>query len=338
MTIIFVGEQADVVIDYVNHEYVLDLIDIASVYADDYPEQQSVQIVNIASHGFLLDWGVNKCTWILFDQPIEQIDGFYDAYFRVLSRAKNMLGKPIISSKERQFLVVDSRPIGDVFWRMTLSSDLIACWQAGLSYLFVVSDTPMQYRYYTVRQVRFDGGRQLADVDVFLHGDGLGGRWAMDRRVGDVVKSKRDFPEELSQLTTGRVLFLVDESSLSTLLALLEHWANPVLPVVIVLWQGKISELDDYVHQSAKSDQSLWRQCQKCVISICYPLDEQTVQAIMTQVSDFLATLSQDGTVIDRVWGATEINLVKKLRQLIMQTLNLSKSHAVIKGYWRDES
>ena len=57
-------------------------------------------------------------------------------------------------------------------------------------------------------------------------------------------------------------------------------------------------------------------------------------QLIDSTIEDYLA---QHPIVIEKVWGAIEVNTSKALKALLKQRLKLDRTDMVIKGYWRKE-
>ncbi len=178
-------------------------------------------------------------------------------------------------------------------------------------------------RYYTLRKARKSTPElthaDLAEVDVFVHGDTPGGLWAQQLQVGDIVHSTSEYHEHLEHIHQGNIVLIADETSLPTVAALLENWHNPTAPVVIVITTDKADQhyLPDtllpqggMVHRLVNPD---------------------------NPAQDVIAILS-GCNVIDAAWGALENNEAKTIRKYLRDIRQLNGKLNRVKGYWKQTS
>lgn len=219
-------------------------------------------------------------------------------------------------------------------------------------------DKIRQHCYYTLRkawQDKTDAHQPLAWVDIYIHGDTPGGRWALSLKPGDIIKTKREIPEKLAHLnvlgnnldiieTTGieptevikdnaqtRHLLVADETSIPTVARLLELWQQPTAPLIICATQDLEDQHYLDLNQVELSDALTEG---PIILPIKTHSDELDTLAerIDTCVGEYLA---QNPIHINRVWGALEASVTKQLRRLLQQRLALTRSEMVIKVYWR---
>lgn len=179
-------------------------------------------------------------------------------------------------------------------------------------------------RYYTLQSAHHSNtdntGRDIAWVDVFLHGDTAGSVWAQGLKSGDIVISTNEYAEHTEHLQQGKTLLIADETSLPTLLALLQQWQNPQPPTVIVLTQQPSEQA--YLPDTVLPAGSV---CHRLVGDLP-ALSEQ----LMTQLTGL------DG--LESTWGGLEQGLAKQVRTHLRDTHQLTSKQNRIRAYWRADS
>ncbi|HEY1692986.1 MAG TPA: siderophore-interacting protein [Polyangiaceae bacterium] len=120
--------------------------------------------------------------------------------------------------------VVEVRDLGRAMRRLTLGGEALrsfAC-EAGNDVMVPLSEDggPTLCRRYTVRHV--DAAAARLDLDVVLHGDGIGARWAASAQVGEQVEVGG--PRGKITLAKGAAwhLFAGDESAIPATFAMME--------------------------------------------------------------------------------------------------------------------
>lgn len=170
-------------------------------------------------------------------------------------------------------------------------------------------------RYYTIRAQR--AGELL--VDIYLHGDSAGSRWAQALQTGDIIMSLGDYRERTPDLTHGQALIIADESGASTAAALLERWQNPTPPVLIYLTHHDSEQhYPDLAAQPAGTTLHRLRyhtDTQEEIISIINGMEN-----------------------IHAAWGALESDIAKALRIHLREVRKLPGTQNRIKGYWHADS
>lgn len=173
-------------------------------------------------------------------------------------------------------------------------------------------------RYYTLREARkssslstiFDVGH----IDIFLHGDTPGGIWARSLKQGDIIHSISEMQDRCDNLDNGQTVIIADETSLPTVIALLENWQNPVSPYVISITQHTADQ--DYLPDSIVPDlQKLFR----------LPSDNAAQATI-----EILQSIPQ----VDSVWGAIENLDGRAIRKYLRDERNLRGQNNRVKAYW----
>ena len=153
-------------------------------------------------------------------------------------RADKKLGKKTIKLTRQVFVVERSHKVSENMLRLELSMDsqghrhdssspdTVPTNEAGYAYLFDLAHNAMTASssqpskntapparaqvYYTLRKAWRSADGVRAWVDVFLHGDTSGGNWAMALQAGDTVVTKQEFPEKVTHLHTGCLLYTSD--------------------------------------------------------------------------------------------------------------------------------
>ncbi|MDN6308120.1 MAG: SIP domain-containing protein [Psychrobacter sp.] len=202
--------------------------------------------------------------------------------------------------------------------------------------------------YYTLRKAWQTSDSMQAWVDVYLHGDTPGGNWASALKANDTVITKREFPEKIEHLQDGQALLVVDETSMPTAARLLELWDNPKPPLIICVTQDAADQQyfnDIKIGSGIKTPEtSVASQTDDpvtdnpvTVLPIIIDQDDlgqSLASTINTELGDYL---NKNPLQIDKVWGALEAKTAKALRPLLRERLQLSRTDAVIKVYWRHD-
>ena len=171
-------------------------------------------------------------------------------------------------------------------------------------------------RYYTLRKVEQREGSEIAWVDVYLHGMTTGGEWAKMLQAGDIIHSTSEYTEATDHLHQGQTLLLADETSLPTVLALLENWHNPIPPILINVLHDEAEH--DYVNQ----------------IEIPVGTDVHFIDSKCESLDQRVIAVIQALPKIDAVWAALENSLAKKIRKYLREEQGLLGSNNRVKGYW----
>ncbi len=173
-------------------------------------------------------------------------------------------------------------------------------------------------RYYTLREAHKSQPQQesydIGHIDIFIHGDTPGGLWAKSLNPGDIIRSISETPERCDHLTEGQTVLIADETSLPTVLALLENWQNPISPYIISITRHEDDQAylpDDMVADQAK-------------------LFRLPAEDISTTVIKLLASMPQ----IDSAWGAIENLEARAIRKYLRDERGLSGRFNRVKAYW----
>ncbi|MBP6116062.1 MAG: SIP domain-containing protein [Neisseriaceae bacterium] len=173
-------------------------------------------------------------------------------------------------------------------------------------------------RYYTLRAARKSQPGQeqydIGDIDIFIHGDTPGGLWAKSLNPGDIIRSISETPERCDHLNEGQTLLIADETSLPTVLALLENWQNPISPYIISITR-------DEADQAYLPD---------ALVAAPEKLIRLPAQDISATVIKHL----QDMPQIDSAWGAIENLEARAIRKYLRDERGLSGRHNRVKAYW----
>lgn len=360
---VLLAEDKTSIIEHLNEEHQNELISFAQLYlpkstpSKTLPVEQAL-ITQIYHQGMDVQVEMTDnepmTIFIPFPQIITRIDELQHQYIALKQRADKQLGKDSIKVTEQIFEVQSKYRVSDNMLRLVLSTDegvLRYRQSPGYAYLFdLTTNASLEQKlsrhhcYYTLRKViasrehQVNPERVTVWVDVYLHEDKTqnaltsGGLWASGLRVGDQVRSKREFPERVEHLHEGQTLLIADETSLPTVARLLEIWTNPLPPIVI-------SITNESKDQEYLKDAQISKAAQDLTI---LPLvtggnQERLAEKIEGVVADFLSdkALSARSVKIDKVWGALEAKTTKKLRRLLTTRLALTRTDCILKVYWR---
>lgn len=335
------------IISHINDEHTHDLRTIAEAKLGGLSQQIAVSVEQIYRHGFemkVCQFATHNAIantpsqekplpvlhrlWVDFDQPIEQLEDLMMAYVKVLERSQRKLGRLPIQTLERKFTFLQGFFVTENMYRMVLTApnDTVID-QAGYAYLFDIDESlvdntkdsrPRPHRYYTLRQVTQTTSNAQVWIDVYVHGDNLGSRWATSRKLGDTITTQREFAEHVHHLHDGKALLIADETSLPTVARLLEQWQNPIPPVVMVMTHNATEQ----AYLSHSTSATPYR-----LIQINH-YDSHDIQGHIQQLLDEQMTF-------DSVWGGLQAGLVKTLRPWLQQALAMNRQQMVLKVYWR---
>lgn len=168
-------------------------------------------------------------------------------------------------------------------------------------------------RYYTLHGMQADG---TALIDIYLHGDNPGSLWAQQLKPGDIIHSLRDYHEHTEHLHEGQSVLIGDETSFSTIAAILNEWRNPHAPMIIAISHHEAEQhyFDDIALPSG---------------TIVHRLRYH--QHLANDIIALLDNLAQ----IDTVWGALENETAKAVRHHLRKNNQLDGRHNRIKAYWQ---
>lgn len=298
--------------------------------------------------------------FIPFSQAISNITQLQEQYIVLMQQVDKLRGKDSIKLTQQKFTVQSKGMVTDNMLRLVLATDESVLQYAdapGYAYLFdltthadeLTHKLTREHCYYTLRKVFSENvsldSKLTVDtaenqpitvwIDVYLHKDATnntltsGGLWATSLQVGDVVHSKREFPENLEHLHQGQSLLIADETSLPTISRLLEIWQNPLPPIVINITN---EQADQAYLQQAKLAGTATAQALTLIPIVIHGSQDHLAEKIDTAIANFLA---KNPITIDKVWGAMEAQTTKKLRRLLRDRLELSRTDCVLKVYWR---
>lgn len=168
-------------------------------------------------------------------------------------------------------------------------------------------------RYYTVRGQDSDGSVM---VDIYLHGASAGSQWLERLQKGDIIHSLYDYHERTEHLHQGQTLLLCDETSCSTVIALLERWQNPVAPHIIFITHHPADHA--YLPEALLPAGSTLHRLRY--------FDDTARE--LTALIDSLPPLNG-------AWGALEHDIAKAARHHIRTRDQLDGQRNRIKAYWR---
>lgn len=361
------AEDKSSIIEHLNEEQQLELINFAQMALSaesnvitDVIEQVSItQLYHQGMELLIKRADIEPMTvFIPFPETITNMEQLLNQYIALKQQADKRLGKDSIKVTEQKFVVQSKHRISGNMLRLLLSVDESVMRYAqspGYAYLFDITTNAARLQqqlarehcYYTLRKVsaasvstnlQTNNQRATAWVDVYLHADKTtntltsGGLWASALQPGQQVRSKREFPERIEHLQQGQALLIADETSLPTVARLLELWQNPLAPLVICITNDATDQ--DYLNDAHLSE------CAKGLTVLPLVIDgnqDNLAERIDAVVAEFLAeqALSAPTFKIDKVWGALEAKVSKKLRRLLSKRLTLSRTDCVIKVYWR---
>lgn len=301
--------------------------------------------------------------FIAFLEPLSSIEDLQYQYILLKQQADKKLRKKSIKLTEQLFSVEQGFAVTANMYRLVLtlhqesttppSSQSLPITEAGYAYLFdlkhnypfntiqnndksdSISNSPKRlHRYYTLRKAILDPqtGQEKAWIDIFLHGETLGSQWLAAVNLQKTVKTMREVPEKVAHLNQGQALLIADETSIPTVVRLLELWQNPIPPLIIYITQ-QVADQDYLQHREVNEliDDKL------TVLPLVIddmPQGKPLAQLIDSTLESYL---TQHPFTIEKVWGAIETSTSKALRALLKQRLKLDRTDMIVKGYWRKE-
>lgn len=310
----------------------------------------------------------NTIFFIAFPETIASLEELQYQYILVKQQADKKLHKKTIKLTEQIFNVENHFHVTDNMYRLVLTPNeannstkatSLPYNEPGYAYLFdlehnfasdIKTDTDTNvtinkdsstgskskrlHRYYTLRQAWQDPktGLETAWIDVFLHGETLGSQWLDTLDLGMTVKTKREVPEKIAHLNQGQVLLIADETSIPTVVRLLELWQNPIAPLIIYITNNECDQ--DYLYQREPNnliDDHL------NVIPLVIEGQQQGLPLAQFIDQTLEQYLIDNKVSIEKVWGAIEVGTSKALRALLKTRLGLDRSDMIVKGYWRQE-
>lgn len=346
-----------------NKQHDIKLLDI---YSEGFSLQVSELIPSSTQSKLISD-----TYFMRFPTPLSDIEDLQYQYILLKQQADKKLHKKSIKLTEQLFHVEQGFAVTENMYRLVLtlpqdnavSSDSVPVTEPGYAYLFNIGhnypfstdnddgnvssnsngndqsgSTTLNFkrlhRYYTLRKAILDPktGQNRAWIDIFLHGETLGSQWLTAVNSQKTVKTMREVPEKVAHLNQGQALLIADETSIPTVARLLELWQNPVPPLIIYITQQKSDQ--EYLKHREVND--LIDDKLEILPLVIGNMDQgqPLAQLIDSTVEDYLA---QHPVVIEKVWGAIEVNTSKALKTLLKQRLKLDRTDMIIKGYWRKE-
>ena len=339
----FIDDDKRTIIDHINEEhddelqafakYLLDLND------DEQKALKATHLLEIYQQGIELELKFTDKSnqrFLAFHQPIKQLDDLNQAYVSLLQASDAKQGKKTIQLMEQQFILLDSYFVTENMFRLVLQAPHNApLTHAGYAYLYNI-DIPQRsdknhHRYYTLRKAFIQQDKIVGWVDIFIHDSNAGGEWAKSLKKGDIITSKREFPERLEHLQQGQTLLIADETSLPTVAQLLEVWQNPLPPFVIVFAQDAAEHR--YLEMIEKNQ--IFNKTNVPKIFYLFAKDDGINHTIDEQVIQIIKVLQSQSIKIDKVWGGLNADTIKSLRRKLLPLLGLTRENAMLKVYWR---
>ncbi|MEZ7502666.1 SIP domain-containing protein [Psychrobacter sp. Arc29] len=357
-------------------------VQLTTVYAEGMqlqvqPKNVESQSVNAQNHTVQ-----NQTFFIAFPAALTHPDELQVQYIALKQRADKKLGKKTIKLIKQTFTVENRYKVSENMLRLELSmlelsnSDSlnkqpssVPINDAGYAYLFDLAHnsaannsvttgiednarSARAHRYYTLRKAWQTPTGVQAWVDVFLHGDTLGGSWAQSLQVGETIVTKREFPEKVDHLRDGQALLIADETSMPTVARLLELWENPTPPLVVCVTHTAADQryfdnvkmrsgIDSSTNNSidSNSERTTKNTAKDNFTVLPIVTDQQCSGQHLASIIDSAVGnyLTDQSLKIDQVWGALEASTVKALRPMLRERLDLSRAEVVIKVYWRQD-
>lgn len=363
-------------IDHINEEHYDELLEFLTAFTSMTSEDlidANVQLTDVYTEAIALqvqfedakktsNQFYDQTFFIPFASPITHYNDLNTQYILLKQKSDKKLGKKTIKLTKQTFTVQDSYKVSENMLRLELSGptlntdgkNVIPVDEAGYAYLFDlahnftasktdddIASRARAHRYYTLRKAWQTSDNIQTWVDVFLHGDTLGGNWASALQAGDTVVSKREFPEKIAHLRDGQALLIADETSMPTVARLLELWDNPTPPLVLCATQDAADQayFDAVKIGSDKTSENAEHRISTNFTVL--PLVTGQVnsgQDLAVLIDNVLAEyLTTHPLKVDKVWGGLEAGTAKALRGLIQQRLALERTDSVIKVYWRKD-
>ena len=140
--------------------------------------------------------------------------------------------------------VVEAGPVTPAMWRIRLTADGLDELEIdpGQDFMVAVPDGPEQHfrRRYTVR--RLDRAAGTIDLEIVLHGDGPGARWAAAVQPGDTVEAIGPRGKITLVPDVDWHLFAGDESAIPATFAMVEALPAATTAVVVLEVAGPEEE------------------------------------------------------------------------------------------------
>ncbi|WP_395146006.1 SIP domain-containing protein (plasmid) [Moraxella atlantae] len=337
----FIHDDKFAIIEHINEEHDAELQAFAKYLLDLTDDEQqtlvATKLLEIYQQGIELelkfaDKSIQR--FLAFYTPITQLDDLNQAYIQLLQASETKQGKKTIQLVEQNFKVIDSYFVTQNMFRLVLQMpNDTPLTHAGYAYLFNIDEANTEknrnYRYYTLRKAFIQNQQTIGWVDIFIHDNNGGGTWAQSLKKGDIISSKREFPENIEHLQQGQVLLMADETSLPTVARLLELWQNPITPIIITVTQNSSKQhylqsvIDTYFSQSNSPKVIHLLAESQCDDS----LDDRIIKAVQN--------LKDQNIKLDKIWGGLEATLTKSLRNKLLSMLDLTREQGVMKVYWR---
>lgn len=239
------------------------------------------------------------------------IEYFSDLYMGFLAKRENIVN----INHHRQFTVLQKRTLTSSFVRVRLHyNDLaINIKPAFITSLDIGDALP---RAYTYRRINSDD--KYIEIDFFTHGETPTLHWLNQLTSGKKVISQRERNESIEHLTQGKALLCGDETAFPAIAAILEHWKNPVPPIVLLEMRNTadVSYFDD------------------CVMPAGTEIHTFAIDTVDNYGSEIKTFLEERRIPIEKVWGAFNTFGMKRLREFLEKTYYLTVENMVLRVYW----
>jgi NADPH-dependent ferric siderophore reductase len=177
------------------------------------------------------------------------------------------------------------------------------------------------FRDYTIRS--FDADLLTVDIDFVLHDVGVGGPWAKQAKVGDLLGIFGPRSVRLPPLDALKYVFFVDETSLPALARWLEILPESANIDARIEVHSVSSEISLPAHVGAN-------------LHWLHRNNEQENHPYGRLLLDALDNLPS-GWACEKtwVWAATEAHAIVQLRRKLMNIDVLNKDHLDLVAYWK---
>lgn len=239
------------------------------------------------------------------------IECFSDLYMRFLTKRENLVN----INHPRQFAVLLKKTLTSSFVRVRLHyNDLATNIKPAFITSLDIGDTLP--RAYTYRRINSD--EKYIEIDFFTHGETPTFRWLNQLTSGKEVISQRERNESTEHLTQGKALLCGDETSFPAIAAILEHWKNPVPPIVLL-------EMRNIEDASYFDD---------CVMPSGTEVHTFVIDGIDEYGSEIKKFLEERRIPIEKVWGAFNTFGMRRLREFLEKNYYLTVENMVLRVYW----
>src|ERR1022692_2718866 len=186
--------------------------------------------------------------------------------------------------------------------------------QRGAEPVVRPGQAPGASRTYTIRAFTADPGQ--LDIDIVLHGDGAGTRWASEARTGDRVGVLGPRSSQIVPADLDWYLFAVDETGLPAA----ARWLGELRPGTHGMLLAEVADPGEELELSSPAEVTVaWRHRDGA--------GDRTLEQALRRVE----WPPGDGFV----WVAGETGAVTPIRRFLRDEAGLDPARVAVDGYWR---